>query len=142
VTFDLFLYLLLHGCEELLHHCDMSQVSLYHEPVVVLHISHERFFHLRFSASQPPFAELRHSFRLQLASHEFLDDPLPACAERIGGDGGELDVRILEDLLHPLLLGDDGLDELPLVPGEVSEFANLFRGDEAPPYEPAPQELI
>jgi len=54
---------------------------------------------------------------------------------------GELDVRILEDLLHPLFLGGHGLDEFSLVTSEIPQFTDFFRWDEAPPYEPAPQEL-
>jgi hypothetical protein len=64
VTFDLLLYLLRQGGEEILHHRDMAQVRLYHEAVVLLHVPHQGFSHLRSSVPQSPFGRLRHRFRL------------------------------------------------------------------------------
>ena len=71
----------------------------------------------------------------------------PGCERRAGHaqdvarHGRELDPRILEDLVEPVGLTGAVLEEGLPVPGEVPELPDRRRRDEAPPQEPALQQL-
>lgn len=72
---------------------------------------------------------------------ERLEHRPPGDAEHLGGDRGELDPSVLEDLLQPLHLARALLDLRLAVADEVAKLALRARRHEARPHEPMLDQL-
>jgi hypothetical protein len=57
---------------------------------------------------------------------------VPLAPDIFEGDGGELYVRILQELLYPLLFRGNSPDELPLLSGEIPELPYFLGGMKLP----------
>ena len=85
--------------------------------------------------------ELGQHLGVTLAGDQGVEHGPAGLAEDVGGDEGELDQGVLEQLLEPLLVPGAVLDEVDPKAGVVAQAADLGRRDEARPQHPPLVEL-
>jgi hypothetical protein len=111
----------------------VAQQPLQHEGVVVGDAAHERLPQLGVLLPQQSLRQGGERFGISFPGDERGQHRPPGGAEHIRGDVAELDVRRLEDLLHPIGFAGALLDQLPPVAGQLAEFPHRRRRHEARP---------
>jgi hypothetical protein len=89
-----------------------------------------------------PFRPLRQRHRVRLAVHQRLEHPAARCAQHIAGHAGQLDVGILEHLLHPMADRPLPLRQPRPASRQVPQIADRARRPEAVAQQPMHQPTL
>ena len=110
---------------------DPGQHGVQQESVVVGEVPDERLLQHADLGAHPGPGQLSKHLRVALAGDQ-RGQHLPARdPEDVRDHRGQLDLGVLEQLLHPVLLGRAGVDQVQPVPGQVTQPADRHRGHEA-----------
>ena len=134
-------HLLVEAVDHLVEVVDVVEVHPGHEGVVLPEAADESEAQVRDLGAHPGLGQLGEHLGVTLAGDEGLQHLAAGLAEHVGDHRVELDAGVLQDLLDPLDLPGAVLGELVAVAGEIPEALRDGRRDEAPPQQPALQEL-
>jgi hypothetical protein len=103
------------------------------EGVLVGEAPSERLYQQAEFGAQPGTGQLRQDLGVALAGHQRGQHGPPRHPEDVGGDHRELDLGILQQLLHPLLFGGPRRDQIGSVAGHVPQLPDRRWWHEAGP---------
>jgi hypothetical protein len=99
--------------------------------VVVGEVAGERLLQQADLGSHAAPGQLRQHLRVTLAGDQRGQHVASGHAEDVRGDHAEFDLRVFEELLHPLLLRRADPDQVGPVAGQIPQHADRRRWDEA-----------
>jgi hypothetical protein len=99
------------------------------EAMVVAHRPVQRRRQRRPRGRDPRGDQRGEARRVCLARHQRREDRPPRAAEHVREDGGELEVGVLQDLVHPLRMPGVLADELRAGPGDILSGYPADRAD-------------
>ena len=108
------------GSDGVLQMRDVVHRDLQDDGVVVAEASSQRFAQLGKLLAQRAFGERGERVGIAFAGDQRREHRPARDSEDVRGDRIELDARVFEDFLHPLLFRGVGLDQSLAIAGEIS----------------------